>query len=413
MLSKNIRDDFPVLERKINGNNIVYFDSAASTLKPKMVIEKLSNFYLNNYANVHRAVHTLASESTQILEASRKKIAKFLNAQEEEVIFTSGSTMSLNLVVESFVRSGILNKDDNVLVTMVEHHANFVPWIRLSKLHGYNVLAVYPSGRFGELKLEDFNVKVNPKIVAITAQSNVTGQLIDIKKIREKFPNAIFVVDGAQFLPHAQIDVKDLDIDFLVFSAHKMLGPSGIGVLWGKRELLEKMEPFLYGGEMIDKVSLDEITFNVLPFRFEAGTPNIAGIAGFSFALEYLERIEMKKVENHIRRLTEYALEKVSKIDGVELYGPLNESQLGILSFNVNGVHPHDIAHLLDEKFGIAVRSGHHCAQPLMSILKSQSKLDVFPNSTCRASFYVYNTLDEIDKLIYAIKKVKEWFDVL
>ncbi|ANQ53185.1 cysteine desulfurase [Thermosipho affectus] len=412
MLSRSIRDDFPALDRKINGNKLIYFDSAASTLKPKLVIERLSNFYLNNYANVHRAVHTLASESTQMLEYTREKLAKFLNAREEEIIFTSGTTMSINLVVESFVRSGMLSSSDSVLVTLVEHHANFVPWIRLSKLHNFHVDVVAPTGRFGELKIEDFNVKKEPKIIAVTFQSNVTGQVIDIEKIREKFPNAILLVDGAQYIPHKKIDVKKLGIDFLAFSAHKMLGPSGVGVLWGKKGFLEKMEPFLYGGEMIDKVGLDNVTFNVLPYKFEAGTPNIGGIAGLLFALEYLEGVGFENLEEHIKKLTQYAIEKLSKIKDVELYGPLNENQLGIVSFNINGVHPHDVAHLLDEKFGIAVRSGHHCAQPLMKILKTQSCLDVFPNSTCRASFYAYNTLEEIDILAMAINKIKEWFDV-
>jgi cysteine desulfurase/cysteine desulfurase/selenocysteine lyase len=413
MLSKNILSDFPALSRTIKGNRIVYLDSAASTLKPKPVIDKLSKFYLENYANVHRAVHTLASESTQMLEFSRKNFANFLNSSEHEIIFTSGTTMSINLIVESLVRSKMLNENDIVLTTLVEHHANFVPWVRLSKLHGFRVEFVEPSLRFGTLAIDDFLKKdINPKVVAITGHSNVTGQLIDIEKIRNIFPNSILIVDGAQLIPHQRIDVKSLDIDFLCFSVHKMLGPSGIGVLYGKSQYLEALEPFLYGGEMIDKVSIEDVTFNVLPYKFEAGTPNIGGIVGANYALEYLNNIGYDEVKKHILDLTKYAIEKFRNIENVEVYGPLDESHCGILSFNINGIHPHDVAHLLDEKFGVAIRSGHHCAQPLMNVLKSQSRLSQFPNSTCRASFYIYNTYEDINILIEGIKRIKEWFDV-
>jgi len=264
VLLSNIRNDFPALFRTINGNRLVYLDSAASSLKPKQVVEKISSFYLNNYSNVHRAVHTLSSESTSMMEEARNILASFLNAKNEEIIFTSGTTMSINLIVESFIRYGFLKENDLVLISAVEHHANFVPWVRLSKIHGFRVEFVRPSGRFGTLEIDDFlNFKnLNPKIVSITGHSNVTGQEIEIENLKEIFPESILISDGAQLIPHEKIDVKKLGIDFLVFSAHKMLGPSGVGLLYGREEYLEAMEPFLYGGEMIDKVSFDNVTSN-------------------------------------------------------------------------------------------------------------------------------------------------------
>lgn len=414
MLLPIIRDDFPSLFRTIKGNRIVYLDNAASTLKPKPIIEKISDFYLNHYSNVHRAVHTLSSESTEMLEEARDILASFLNAKREEIIFTSGTTMSINLIVESLIRSSFLKENDIVLISAVEHHANFVPWVRLSKFHGFNVEFIKPSGRFGTLEEQDFLKfkDLKPKVVSITGHSNVTGQEMNIEYIRYIFPDAILIVDGAQLIPHEKIDVKDIDIDFLAFSGHKMLGPTGIGVLYGKEEYLEEMEPFLYGGEMIDKVGFSDVSFNELPYKFEAGTLNIAGIVGFGETIKYLENIGFKEIKQHIKDLTFYALEKLKEIEGLEIYGPLDERQLGIVSFNLEGIHPHDLAHLLDEKFGVAIRSGHHCAQPLMSLLKNESNLSVFPNGTCRASFYVYNTYGDVDTLIEGIKKVKEWFNV-
>ncbi|MBO8160810.1 MAG: SufS family cysteine desulfurase [Thermosipho sp. (in: Bacteria)] len=414
MLLKNLWDDFPALSRKINGNRLVYLDNAATTLKPKSVIENISHFYLNNFANVHRAVHTLSSESTLKLEEAREILASFLNANGEEIIFTSGTTMSINMIVESFIRSGFIKEGDNVLITAIEHHANFVPWVRLSKFFGFSVHFIKPTGRFGTIEEKDLLKfkEFNPKIVSVTAHSNVTGQVIDIEQLRKIFPNSILIVDAAQLMPHEKIDVKSLDIDFLAFSAHKMLGPSGVGILYAKKEHLENMEPFLYGGEMIDKVSFDNVTFNELPYKFEAGTPNIAGIIGFGEAIKYLETLGFDNIKNHICSLTTYALKKLSEIKGLEIYGPMDERHQGIISFNLEGVHPHDLAHLLDEKFGVAVRSGHHCAQPLMSILKQESNLKVFPYGTCRASFYIYNNNEDIDILVKGIKSIKEWFNV-
>lgn len=410
MNSKILCKDFPILNRKIHNKRLVYLDNAATTLKPKIVVESLKDLYYLHYSNVHRGIHTLASEATNLLENSRRKVANFLNASPEEIIFTSGSTLSLNTIVHSFVKSGILKENSAVLVTTVEHHANFVPWQRLSKFYNYRLLYVRPSGRLGTVQIEDFEkfIKEKPDVVAFTGTSNVTGQRFPIKKIREMFEESILVVDGAQLVPHTKVNVKELDIDFLVFSGHKMLGPTGIGVLYGKKDILEKMEPFLYGGEMIDKVTLKDTTFNILPYKFEAGTPNLAGVVGLGKAIEYLENIGMNEVEKHIKDLTDYAISEFMKLDFLELYGPLDETHYGIISFNLDNVHPHDVAHFLDENFGIAIRTGHHCAQPLMQELSSKSCLN-FPNATCRASFYVYNSREDIDLLLEGLKSVKRW----
>lgn len=411
MLSTGLYEDFPTLKMKINGKRIVYLDSAATTLKPKQVVKKLEEFYYNSYANVHRAVHTLAVRATTELEETREEFAEFLGVFPQEIIFTSGTTMAINLVVMSLLRSGILKEDDLVLVSLLEHHANFVPWLRLSKLHGYRIDFIKPSGRFGTLEMDDLlkHRDKNPKVVAITGLSNVTGQRIPVEELRNVFPNSIILLDGAQLIPHEPVKPKEIGVDFLAFSLHKMLGPTGVGVLYGKRELMEQMEPFLYGGEMIDRVSLEDVTFNELPYKFEAGTPNIADIVASREALRYLKETGFDSVHEKIEQLTQMALKEMMKIGGVEIYGPLDERQHGIVSFNVKGIHPHDVAHILDQEFGIAVRSGHHCAQPLMSILKEQSQID-FPNSTCRASFYIYNTEEDVKILVEGVKKVKEWF---
>ncbi|MCD6552278.1 SufS family cysteine desulfurase [Thermotoga sp.] len=412
MLSTRLYEDFPTLKLKINGKRLVYLDSAASSLKPKRVVEKLKDFYYTSYSNVHRAVHTLASQATVELEESREKFANFLGVSPEEIVFTSGTTMSINLVVVSLLRSGFLKEDDLVLVSLLEHHANFVPWLRLSKFHGYKVDYIKPSGRFGTLELDDLLKfrKARPKVVAITGLSNVTGQRLPVEELRNVFPDSIIVLDGAQLVPHERVKPEEIGVDFLVFSLHKMLGPTGVGVLYGRREFLEQMEPFLYGGEMIDRVTLENVTFNELPYKFEAGTPNIAGIVASKEALIYLEEMGFEEIRRRTRKLTELAVDGLKQIDGVEIYGPLDERQQGIVSFNVKGIHPHDVAHILDQEFGVAVRSGHHCAQPLIELLKKQSTLVEFPNSTCRASFYIYNTEDDVETFVEGVKKIKEWF---
>jgi len=406
-----ILDDFPSLKREVNGKRLVYLDNAASTFKSKSVIEKMTDFYLNHYSNIHRAVHTLASEATVAYEQAREKIAKFLNANTEEVIFTSGTTMGINFLVNSLVRSGILNQEDTVLLSQVEHHANLVPWVRLSKFHGFRVEYIKADEKgviTNEAILEAKNL--NPKVISITGQSNVTGQEMPLQLLRETFKNSIFIVDGAQLVPHKKIDVKKLDVDFLVFSGHKMLAPTGIGVLYGKKELLEEIEPFLYGGEMIDKVTFEDVSFNVLPYKFEAGTQHIAGAVGLGYTIDYLEKIGFEKIEKHIEELSGYLLEKMANLDFVEIYGPFDSSHKSLVSFNVKGVHPHDVSHILDENFAVATRSGHHCAQPLMSVLARGSKID-FPNSTVRASVYFYNTKEDVDILIEGLKYIKRWFE--
>ena len=404
-------DDFPTLGKKVNGKRLVYLDNAATTLKPKPVLEKMVDFYISSYSNVHRAVHTLASRATVAYEEARMKVAKFLNADPSEVIFTSGATMGINLVVNSLLRSGILKEGDVVLLSQAEHHANLVPWIRLSKFHGFGIAYIEVNEK-GVLTEEAIlrGKEYKPKIVSVTGHSNVTGQVIPLEFVREVFEDAILVVDGAQLVPHKRLDVKDLGLDFLVFSGHKMLGPTGVGVLYGRKDLLEVMEPFLYGGEMIDKVSFEEVTFNEIPYKFEAGTQNIAGVVGLGYALDYLEALGFDSLEEHVRDLTEYLIEELSKLEFVELYGPLDHSHVSIVSFNVEGIHPHDVAHVLDQEFGVAVRSGHHCAQPLVRALARGTKLSNFPNSTVRASVYLYNTKEDVDVMVEGLKKLKGWF---
>ncbi|MEN3043054.1 MAG: SufS family cysteine desulfurase [Fervidobacterium sp.] len=406
----NIRNDFPALSRQINGKRLVYLDNAASTLKCKPVIDKMTEFYLNHYSNIHRAVHTLASEATVEYENAREKVAKFLNASANEIIFTSGTTMGINSLVNSLIRSGILNPNDTVLLSQVEHHANLVPWVRLSKFYRYKIEYIQADDK-GIITNESIlsAKKYKPKVVSVTGQSNVTGQIIPVDYIREIFKDSILIIDGAQLIPHEKIDVKKLDIDFLVFSGHKMIAPTGIGIIYGKKHLLEKLEPFLYGGEMIDKVTFEDVTFNILPYRFEAGTPHIAGAIGLGYAIDYLDYIGFEKIKEQVSCLSKYLLESLLKLDFVEVYGPFDESHLSLVSFNIDGVHPHDVSHILDENFGIATRSGHHCAQPLMSILKRGSKID-FPGSTVRASVYFYNSRGDIDTLIEGLKYIKKFF---
>ncbi|QAV33300.1 cysteine desulfurase / selenocysteine lyase [Fervidobacterium changbaicum] len=409
----NILNDFPALKRNINGKRLVYLDNAASTLKCKSVIEKMTDFYLYHYSNIHRAVHTLAGEATVAYEQAREKVANFLNASSEEIIFTSGTTMGINFLVNSLVKSGILKTEDTVLISQVEHHANLVPWVRLSKFYGFKVAYITADEKgviTNESILKTKESIPNPKVVSITGQSNVTGQEMPIELIRETFKNATLIVDGAQLVPHKKVDVKKFDVDFLVFSGHKMLGPTGIGVLYGKKALLEQLEPFLYGGEMIDKVTFEDVTFNVLPYRFEAGTQHITGAVGLGYTIDYLESIGFEKVEEHVEELSNYLLEKMMELDFVEIYGPIDSSHKSLVSFNVKGVHPHDVSHILDENFGVATRSGHHCAQPLMGVLAKGSKID-FPNSTVRASVYLYNTKEDIDVLIEGLKYIRRWFE--
>jgi len=406
MLSSNkYEEEFPALKRKINGHRLVYLDNAATTLRPKRVMEAVSEYSLNHHANVHRSTHTLASEATQMYESSRQKLADFINAKKEEIIFTKGTTESINLLAYSLAISNMIQPGEEILITTMEHHSNFVPWQQIGKL--FNIKIKYFPVKKGIFEPDDyFNyITSKTKVISITGISNVTGQVIPINLIVEKARkirnNVIIIVDGAQYIPHFSVDVKSLDIDFLAFSGHKMLGPTGIGVLYGKKEYLEQMSPFLFGGEMIDKVSMEDTTFTILPFKFEAGTPNVDGSVGLAKAVELLQQIGMNNINQHDKMLTKYALEKMKNLDFLEIYGPQDEFQSSIVSFNMKGIHPHDVAHLLNDIAGVAIRSGHHCAEPMMNELGVKA--------TCRVSFYVYNQKDDIDILIYGLKKVWEW----
>jgi len=406
MLSSNeYEEEFPVLKRKINGHRLVYLDNAATTLRPKRVMEAISEYSLNHHANVHRSTHTLASEATEMFESSRQKVANFINANEEEIIFTKGTTESLNLLAYSLAISKIVKPDEEILITTMEHHSNFVPWQQIGKI--FNIKINYFPVKKGIFELDEYlkYITQKTKIISITGMSNVTGQVIPINMIIEKARkirnDIIIIVDGAQYVPHISVDVKSLDMDFLAFSGHKMLGPTGIGILYGKKKYLEQMSPFLYGGEMIDKVGKDDSSFTILPYKFEAGTPNVDGSVGLAKAVELLQQIGMDNITQKDNELTQYALEKMRKLDFLEIYGPQNNLQSSIISFNIKGIHPHDVAHLLNDIEEVAIRSGHHCAQPMMS--------EIGVKATCRASFYFYNQKEDIDILIEGLKKVWEW----
>jgi cysteine desulfurase/selenocysteine lyase len=395
---EKIRKNFPILEKKVNGKRLVYLDNAATTQKPIQVINAVSDYYKNFNANVHRGMHYLSFVSSELFENAHKKVASFINASMNEIVFTKNATESLNLLAYSFALN-FLKKNDEVLISKLEHNSNLVPWQQLSikkcfKLNFVNVTLN------GQIDLNDLSKKISnkTKIVSITHCSNVLGTITPLKEIEKIVheKNAFLIVDGAQSVPHLKVNVKKLNIDFLVFSGHKMLGPTGIGVLYGKKELLEEMQPFLFGGDMISEVFLKKSFWNSLPWKFEAGTPNIAGAIGLSKAIEFLEKIGMNNVLKHEKRLAEYCMQELSKISKARIYGPKISEKSGIVSFNIQGIHSHDIATVLNKE-GIAVRAGHHCAQPLMRELNI--------NNSVRASFYVYNSIEEINALINAIKK--------
>jgi cysteine desulfurase/selenocysteine lyase len=403
-----IREDFPILKRKINNHPLIYFDNAATTQKPKQVTEAVKEFYEKHNANVHRAVHTLSLEATELYENAHEEVAKFINAKDmEEIIFVRGTTEAINFVAYSW---GLRNfsREDEVLVSLMEHHSNIVPWEILSKIKGFKVKYVDVNAD-GTLNYEALEKAISQKtkIVSITHASNVTGAINNVKRVAKAAHehDALVFVDGAQSVPHIPIDVKDLDADFLAFSGHKMLAPTGIGVLYGKRELLEKMEPFHGGGEMIREVSFDPVTrrclisWNDLPWKFEAGTPNISGGIGLMAAIKYLKKLGMENVQAHECALTEYALKRIEECKKVKVYGPKDASaRCGIIPFNIEGFNSHDVALFLDS-YGIMIRSGFHCAQPL------HQKLGL--SSSARASFYIYNTKEEIDQFIEALKEIE------
>ena len=401
MTPEEIKEDFPILnERKIS-----YLDSAATTHKPIQVIDKIKDFYNKYNANPHRGAYSLSMEATEIYEDTRDKIASFINAKRrEEIIFTKNATESLNLIAYSYGTQN-LKKDDEIVISIMEHHSNLVPWQKIAKVTGAKLKYMYIDDNF-EISDEEIKTKITSKtkIVGITHISNVTGTVNDIEKIikyaHEK--GAITVVDASQSIAHMKIDVQKLDTDFLVFSGHKMLAPLGIGVLYGKKEILNNMSPFLMGGDMIEYVYEQETTFAPLPNKFEAGTQNVEGVIGLGAAIEYIERIgydNINKIENEIMS---YAIEELSKLDFLELYLTKNKkNHCGVISFNIKGVHPHDVASILDT-CGVCVRSGNHCAQPLMRYLGI--------DSTCRASFYIYNTKEDVDNLVNGLKKSYEMF---
>ncbi|MCM3711614.1 MULTISPECIES: cysteine desulfurase [Bacillales] len=405
MLSKDIRKHFPILDQEINGHPLVYLDSAATSQKPRQVIEAINDYYAYDNANVHRGVHTLGNRATDHYEGAREKVRKFINAKStQEVIFTRGTTTALNMVAQSYGRANV-EEGDEIVITHMEHHSNIIPWQQLAKEKGA-VLKYVILEEDGTLSLDKVREAVTDrtKIVSIMYVSNVLGTMNPIKEITEiaHAHGAVMVVDGAQAAPHLKLDVQSLNCDFLAFSGHKMCGPTGIGVLYGKKELLNEMEPVEFGGEMIDFVGLYESTWKELPWKFEGGTPIIAGAIGLGAAIDFLEEIGLDQIEKHEHELAGYAMEKMSSMDGLTIYGPRDpDKRAGIVTFNLDNVHPHDLATVLDMN-GIAVRAGHHCAQPLMKWLEC--------SATARASFYVYNTEEDVDRLVEGLQIAKEYF---
>jgi len=400
-----IRADFPILTREVHpGVPLVYLDSTATSQRPRQVVEAMDHLIFHSNANIHRGIHVLAEEATAAYEEARAKIAKFINAPSaRQVIYTRNTTESINLVAQTWGRAN-LQAGDVVILTEMEHHSNLVPWqiLAMEKNLRLEFIPVTPDGLL-DLKVYGELLKMEPKLVAFTQMSNVLGTITPARKIiaLAHAAGAITLVDGAQSVPHLPVDVQDLDTDFLAFSAHKMLGPTGIGALYGRKELLETMPPFLGGGDMIKRVELRSFQPNSIPHKFEAGTPAIAEAAGFGAAVDYLNQIGMASVVAHEQQIVAYALERLVEIPGVKVFGPEAEQKGAVVSFVLDDLHAHDVSQVLD-MHGIAVRAGHHCAQPL------HDKFGV--TSTARASFYIYNSMDDVDKLVVGIYKVKEMF---
>ena len=392
------KKNFPIFDK----SDLIYLDNAATTHKPSIVLDTVNKLYKEANANVHRAIYDLGNKSTKLYEDSRKKVSDFINAySEKEIIFTSGTTESLNLLAYSLSKT--LKKDDEILISEMEHHSNIVPWQLIAKNTGAK-LTYIPINKAGELDLtnhEDY-FKSNTKIVSITHISNVLGTINPIKllaKMAHKV-GALFIVDGAQGVPHMNVDIREINCDFYVFSGHKMLAPTGIGILWGKYDLLNDMEPFMGGGEMIDKVTLKESTWNEVPYKFEAGTPNFAQAVGLGAAIDYLNGIGIQSISEHESELTQYALTKLKKINNIKIHGE-SAKRGGVISFNIKGVHSHDLAQFLNEE-NIAIRVGHHCAQPLLDNLGE--------TSTARISFYLYNYESDVEKFCKALTKIQTYF---
>ena len=404
--SRDIAKDFPILQREINQNKLIYFDNAATTQKPSQVISTITDFYNNTNSNIHRGVHTLSMESTYLYDQSKDKVAEFINSPDSDsIIFTRGTTESINLVAETWGRSN-LNESSELVITELEHHSNIVPWQELIK-ETKSKLKYIPINQDGTLNFEDLDqiINSNTKLVSVTHVSNGIGTINDVKKIisRAKSVGAVTLIDAAQSAPHMPIDVQDLECDFLAFSGHKMLGPTGIGVLYGNKKLLEEMPAYQKGGDMILEVTYEESSWNEVPWKFEAGTPNIAGAVGLKSAIDYLQDISMEEIREHEKDITEYMYNEIRNIEGIDILGPENiDERAGLISFNVPDVHPHDLGTFLDTK-GIAIRTGHHCAMPLIKKLGS--------HSSARASFYIYNTKQEIDEFINQINNSILYFN--
>lgn len=401
----NYEQDFPILKQKVNDERLVYLDNAATSQKPRAVIAALTNYYYHDNANVHRGVHTLAERATEKFEEVRLKVKNFINApSEREIIYTKGTTEGLNWVARSYGMSH-LKQGDEIVISYMEHHSNLVPWQQLAQKTGAQLkyIELLADGR---LDLESARQQITDKtaIVALTHVSNVLGVVNPIAQVANLAHShgAIMVVDGAQSTPHMKIDVQSLGADFFAFSGHKMLAPTGIGILWGKSRYLNEMPPLEFGGEMIDWVQLQETTFKEIPWKFEGGTQNIAGVVGLGAAIDYLSQIGMEQIEAHEQALSAQALPALEQIKGLKIYGPLNPAlRTGIISFNLEQLHPHDVATALDME-GVAVRAGHHCAQPLMKYLGVAAM--------ARASFYLYNTEQDVEQLVKAVKATKEFF---
>ena len=398
----DFKEDFPIFKNR----DIAYLDSGATAQKPQIVIDAINNFYDKFNANPHRGAYTLSVEATAVYEDTRAKIAKFINAKHpEEIIFSKNASESLNLLAYSYGLDNLKNGDD-VVISIMEHHSNLVPWQFVTQKTGSELKYMYINDEF-ELSKEEIESKItdNTKIVGITHVSNVLGTINNVKEIIKYAhkKGAVVIVDASQSIPHMKIDVQDLDADFLVFSGHKMFAPLGIGVLYGKRELLNKMNPFLMGGDMIEYVHEQKTTFAPLPNKFEAGTQNVEGVVGLGAAIDYINSIGYDKIQEHDREIVEYAREKLSKLDYLDIYmTPNAKNHSAVISFNIKGVHPHDVASILDSE-NVCVRSGNHCAQPLMRFLGI--------DSTCRASFYIYNTKEDVDRLVAGIEKAYKMFE--
>ena len=402
---KKIKQDFPILSRQIHGHPLAYLDNAATTQKPQIVIDTLVDFYSKHNANIHRGLHTLSDEATELYHQARQTVASFINAKYEEIIFTRNATESLNLL--SFSLSGKLKKGDEILVTQTEHHANLVPWQLLAKKTGAT-LKFIPVDEKGYLKFSPDLISAKTKIISLPHISNVLGltnPVAEIFQIAKKTnPDIITILDAAQSVPHLKLDVHKLHVDFLAFSGHKIYGPTGIGILFGKKDLLEKLTPFLTGGDMIDTVTLEKATFNKLPEKFEAGTPNIAGAVGLAAAIKYVSKIGLGQIHTYEKDLTTYLLEQLRTLPNIKIIGDTNpKNRSSLVSFTHTFIHAHDLAQVLDS-VGVAVRSGHHCAMPLHSLLKL--------NGSTRVSLSFYNTKDDIDRLILGLQKAEKIFQV-